>query len=350
MGNLNEEKKKRKIGNLDDPKMPYDYYEREYGTVPTDTKRKPFRWVSEVAYKNVHRIVARGYDTTELVEEGYGLVDLLFVDFQARIPLIEEEKMLNYVMILALEDGLSMPAAMSRLVAQSKTFLTQACGASILAFGHAFGAYSAFGNRLEEYLKRTDEEGETLRDAAQALVKKNLGDESLGVSDLMLKDPAAKRMMARAEKLGVAGRNIAFMKEIVAAAQQISSEPVDIDMLGAIGATMMDLGFTPEATWAILAVTRAFGAGAHYIEELERGSYTKLGQALTPKEDYDGSPDRPVPDLKDRDTIAKPAQSHTTKEWKKAFEERKKIHGSGFAIVEEIEDPSKKTGIKKVGR
>ncbi len=350
MGNLNEEKKKRKIGNLDDPKMPYDYSEREYGTVPPDTKRMPFRWVSEVAYKNVHRIVARGYDTTELVEEGYGLVDLLFVDFQARIPLIEEEKMLNYVMILALEDGLSMPAVMSRLVAQSKTFLTQACGASILAFGHAFGAYSAFGNRLEEYLKKVDEEGQSLQDAAQLLVKENFGDESLGVSDLMLKDPAAQRMIARAEKLGVAGRHIAFMKDIVAAAQQISTEPVDLDMLGATGATMMDLGFTPEATWAILAVTRAFGAGAHYIEELERGNYTRLGQALTPKEDYDGSPDRPVPDLKDRDKIAKPAQTHTTEEWKKAFEERKKTHGSGFAIIEEIEDPSKKTGIKKVGR
>ena len=350
MGNLNEEKKKRGIGNLGDEGMPYDYYEREYGTVPPDTKRKPFRWVSEVAYKNVHRIVARGYDTTELMEEGYGLVDALFVDFQARIPLIEEEQMLNYVMILALEDGLSMPAAISRLVAQSKTFLTQACGASVLAFGHAFGAYSAFGNRLEEYLEKAEQQGKTTREMAQLLVKENLDDEALGISGLMLKDPAARRMIARAEKLGVAGKYIAFMKEIVEAAQQISPEPVDLDMLGATGATMMDLGFTPEATWAILAVTRAFGAGAHFIEELERESYTKLGQSLTPKEDYDGSPDRPVPDLKDREKIAKPAQTHTTEEWKKAFEERKKIHGSGFSVIEEIEDPSKKTGIKKVGR
>jgi hypothetical protein len=185
---------------------------------------------------------------------------------------------------------------------------------------------------------------------AQVLVKENLDDEALGISGLMLKDPAAKRMIARAEKLGVAGKYISLVKEMVDAAQQISPEPVDLDMLGATGATMMDLGFTAEATWAILAVTRAFGAGAHYIEELERGSSARLGQSLTPKEDYDGSPDRPVPDLKDRDKIAKPAQTHTTEQWKKAFEERKKIHGSGFAIVEEIEDPSKKTGIKKVGR
>ena len=33
--------------------------------MPRDTKRAPFQWVSEVAYKNVHRIVSRGYDTTE---------------------------------------------------------------------------------------------------------------------------------------------------------------------------------------------------------------------------------------------------------------------------------------------
>jgi citrate synthase len=340
---------KKGIGNLDDPRMPYDYSKREYGTVPLDTKRAPFQWVSEVAYKNVHRIVARGYDTTELMEEGYGVVEVLFVDFQSRIPLIEEAKMLNYVMILALEDGLSMPAAMARIVAQSKTFLTQACGASILAFGHAYGAYSSFGNRLETYLKRGKADGKTITEMAELLVKENLNDESLGVSNLMLKDPTAKRMIARAEKLGLAGEHIAFTKEIVKVAQKLSPVPVDLDMLGAIGATMMDIGFSPEATWAILACTRAFAAGAHYIEEVERIGYTRLGQTLTPKEDYDGPDDRKVPSQDDRAKNAKPAQTHTPDEWKKAFEEGKKISGSGFSIIEEIEDPSKKSGIKKVG-
>ena len=102
---LNKLKRERTIGNLDSPKNPFDYYDREYGTVPRDTKRAPFQWVSEVAYKNVHRIVTRGYDTTELMEEGYGVVFVLFIDYQARIPTIEEEQMLNYIMILALGTG-----------------------------------------------------------------------------------------------------------------------------------------------------------------------------------------------------------------------------------------------------
>ena len=113
---------------------------------------------------------------------------------------------------------------------------------------------------------------------------------------------------------------------------------------------MMDLGFSPEATWAILAVTRAFAAGAHYIEEIERSDYTRLGQELTPREDYDGPEDRPVPPLAERAENARPALTRTQDEWKQAFEERKRLYGSGFSIIEEIEDPSKKSGIKKVGK
>jgi citrate synthase len=340
MGDL---KKKKVIGNLGDPKLPYNYATRPYGTEAKDTTRPGFQWLSEVAYKNKHRIVARGYDTTELMEAGYGLVDMQFIDFQSRIPLIEEEKMLNYIMILTLEDGLSLPAILSRTVARSKTFLTQACGASILAFGHAYGAYSAFGNMLIDALDEVKLDGSPVEKVAMELAQEYLGDPALGVSALMLKDPAAKRMFARAEKLGVSGKYISFTKEIVKAAQQISDSPVDLDMLGAIGATMMDLGFTPEATWAILAITRSFGAGAHYIEEVERESMTAMGQELTSKKFYDGPEDRLVPPLNDRDKITEVAQTFDLDSWKQAFEERKKLHGSGFAIVEEVEDPSEKT-------
>ena len=334
----------KEIGNLADPKLPYDYLNREHGTVPLSADRPPFQWVSEIAYKNVHRIVSRGYDTTELVEQGYGMVDLLFVDFQARIPTLEEEKMLNYILILSLEDGLSMPAVMSRLVGRSKTFLTQACGSSILAFGHAYGAYASFGNMLTEYLSRAEEEDKPLKEMAKVLVKEQGAREALGYSDLMLKDPAAKRLFARAEKLGVAGKHVAFMKEIVRAAQDLEEEDVDLDLLGATGAAMMDLGFTPEAIWTIIAVTRSFGAGAHFIEEMEREGHSGLGETLTPEEDYDGPEDRPVPPLADREKMAVPAHVHNLEDWKETLEERRELKGSGFSIVEEIEDPTKKRG------
>lgn len=349
MGDLNEKERVEKewpIGNLDSEKLPFDYKEREYGTVPLDyekTDREPFQWVSEVAYKNVHRIVARGYDTTELMEKGYGLRDVLFVDFQARIPLREEAKMLDYIMILSLEDGLSNPAIIARNVAQSDTFLTQAVGASVMAFGHKYGGYSDFGHVLDDHLQKAEDRNKSLEEMAKVLVKNNINEGILGVSDLALEDPTPGRLLGRAKELGVAGKYVDFTKEIVKVAQKTSEEPVDIDMLGATGATMMDLGFSPEATWGILANTRAFGAAAHYMEEVEREGHKQLGEDLTPKEYYDGTPDRPVPSVENRNEVAEPAHVDTPEEWKEAFEEKKKIVGSGFSIEEEVEDPSDKT-------
>lgn len=304
-------------------------------------EREPFKWHSTISYKTVDKIVTRGYDTTELVEKGYGIADLIFINYQARIPLIEEAKMLHYVMVLSLDEGLSTPAAISRLVAKGHTILTQSVGASILAFGHAYGAFQAYGRMLDKYLDRAEQEGKSLDEMAEILVKENQESLILGVSSLMLKDPAAKRVFSRAEKLGVAGRYIDFQKRIVKAAQETSREPVDLDMLGAIGATMSDLGFSPEATWSIVAITRAFGCGAHAIEEEEREPRHVLGQSLVPKELYDGPAERPVPPLKDRDKVARPGQSKTLKEWRENSEERKKLKGSGYSIVEEIEDPRK---------
>jgi len=177
---------------------------------------------------------------------------------------------------------------------------------------------------------------------AKILVDEQTSEDALGYSELMLKDPAAKRLFARAEKLGVAGEHITFMKEIVKVAQG-TGKAVDLDLLGATGATMMDLGFTPEAMWTIIAITRSFGAGAHFIEEVEREGFSRLGEALTPKEDYDGPEDRSVPPLTDRENATAPAQVQSFEEWKAAFEMRKKLFGSGYAIIEEIEDPTKHT-------
>ncbi len=310
-------------------------------------EREPFKWHSTISYKVVEKIVTRGYDTTELVEKGYGLADVIFINFQARIPIVKETKMLNYLMILCLEDGLSTSAGISRFVAKGHNFMTQSVGASILAFGNAYGGFQAYGRILDKYLGRAGKEGKSLDEMAEILVKENKGSPTLGVSSLMLKDPAANRVFAKAASLGVAGKYIDFQKKIVKAAQKVSQEPVDLDLLGAVGATMFDLGFSPESTWGIIAITRSFGCGAHAIEEEEREPKALFGATLTSKANYDGPPDRPVPPLKDRNKIVRPGTSRTLEEWKKNFEVMKKLKGSGFSIMEEIEDPRKLPKVKK---
>ena len=339
---------KRKVeGVLNDPRLRYDYANREVGTLPEDG-RAGFKWVSEVAYKNIHRIVSRGYDTTEIVEAGYGMTDVLFIDYQARIPFVEERKVLDYCLMIALEDGLSAPAVLARIIARGKNYITQSCGGSTLAYGHAYASYDATGKMLTKYLAKV-EEGMSIADAAALLVKENAKEDHLGISDRYLKDPTARKILDMIERTLPSVKTIKyvpFMKEVVKAAKA-SLGNVDIDLIGAMTAAMMDLEFSADAAWCIMAVTRAFGASSHAIEELEReDGFDYLGSTLTPKEWYDGPADREVPSLETRNGFAG-AQAETAKEWQDAWKKKAELFGSGFAIDFYIEDPRKATTSQK---
>ncbi len=62
-------------------------------------KRKPlFRRKTSISYKTKEKTVMRGYNLSDLAEEGYSFYDAMFVLYQNRIPTEEEEKMLKYEM------------------------------------------------------------------------------------------------------------------------------------------------------------------------------------------------------------------------------------------------------------
>ena len=49
-----------------------------------------------ISYKTEEKTVMRGYNLSDLAEEGYSFYDAMFVLFQNRIPTENEEKMLKY--------------------------------------------------------------------------------------------------------------------------------------------------------------------------------------------------------------------------------------------------------------
>lgn len=308
-------------------------------------KRKPFRWVSTIAYKKIDKIVTRGFNTTELVEKGYGIADLLFINYQSRIPHLKETKMLDYVMVVNLGGGLDYSAAIARLVAKSDAYMTQACGASILAFGPAYGAFSHLGNSMQRYIQKAEKENLSYNEAAGLLVDEydslleNKGRTTLGISAVDLKNPTPARMIARAEKLGVKGKYAAFMEALEKVVQARSTEPVAIDLFGATCAVMMDLRFTPEAIWTIIAIVRAYASGAQAIEEIEAEPKSVFGAPLTPREYYIGPDDKEVPDLEDRNKVVelnKKQVGSDVNSWLKDFRRKQSERGSGWAIEEEL--------------
>lgn len=308
-------------------------------------KRKPFRWVSTVAYKEIDKIVTRGFNTTELVDKGYGIADMIFINYQSRIPKVNESKMLDYVMVVNLEGGLDNAAAIARIVAMGDTFMTQACGASILAFGHAYGGFSDLGSSIQQFIEKAEENNLTYEEAAELYVEyynsllENQGRSTLGVSDVDIKNPTPWRMFARAEKLGIKSKNIKFMEALVKVVKKQSPETVDLDLFGATCAVMLDLGFTPEAMWTIIALVRAYAAGAHAIEEIEEEPKSIYNASLTPKELYIGAEDKEIPSQEERDKVVVSNKSKVGNDvdtWLKDLENKKKERASGWVVEEEL--------------
>ena len=75
-------------------------------------EREPLlRRKTAISYKTEEKTVLRGYNLSELAEEGYSFSDAMFVLFQGRIPTEPEEKMLKYEMGEFMEHSMSPSAA-----------------------------------------------------------------------------------------------------------------------------------------------------------------------------------------------------------------------------------------------
>ena len=74
----------------------------------------------------------RGYNLSDLAEEGYSFSDAIFVLFQGRIPTQAEEKMLTYEMGSFLEHSMSPSAGSAIAVTAGRPNLPTAVAAGVM--------------------------------------------------------------------------------------------------------------------------------------------------------------------------------------------------------------------------
>ncbi|MBE9471747.1 MAG: hypothetical protein IMY75_06555, partial [Chloroflexi bacterium] len=146
--------------------------------------REPvLRRKTAIAYKTEEKTVLRGYDLSELAEEGYSFYDALFILFQGRIPAAAEEKMLKYEMGEFMEHSMSPSAASAIAVIAGRPNLPTALAASIMTFGGVHGPGAAHGYMMNKYIERARVEDKTLDEMAKILVDEYLdaGEKVMGM-------------------------------------------------------------------------------------------------------------------------------------------------------------------------
>ncbi len=238
-----------------------------------------FRRKTAISYKTEEKTVLRGFDLSELAEEGYSFCDAMFVLFQNRIPTENEEKMLNYEMGVFTEHSMSPSAVGAIGVATGRPNLPAAVAASIMTFGGVHGPGAAHGYMMNKYLERARKEGKSVEEMARTLVDDYLDSGTpvmgMGQPQHVDSDPRAEPIHLKQEELGVHGVYLEFQRAVErhfhARRKADGKSYVGVNVVGAGNTALMDLGFSPNAGWCIGSVCRGFSCSAHALFNMKRG-------------------------------------------------------------------------------
>ena len=283
--------------------------------------REPlYRRKTSISYKTEEKTVMRGYDLSELAEEGYSFCDALFVLFQGRIPTEEEEQMLQYETAEFLEHSMSPSAASAIAVSSGRPFLPAAVAASVMTFGGAHGPGAAHGYMMHRYIERARVEKKSLDEMGKILVDEYMdaGLPVMGIGQPQHTDgdPRAEPTHIKHEELGVGGvyleLQLSIEKHFNERREREGKSYVAVNMIGAGNTALAELGFSPNAAWCIGCVCRGFSCAAHALFNMKKGRAWAASkrEPMVQMLDlsmitYIGPEDREVPSKEERQTYAK---------------------------------------------
>ena len=171
-----------------------------------------------ISYKTEEKTVMRGYNLSDLAEEGYSFYDAMFVLFQNRIPTEDEEKMLKYEMGVFLEHSMSPSAVGAIGVSAGRPNLPVCVAAAVSTFGGVHGPGAAHGYMLNKYLERAKKEGKTVDEMAKTLVDEYMDAGrpvmGMGQPQHIDSDPRAEPIHLRQEELEIEGVYLEFQRAL----------------------------------------------------------------------------------------------------------------------------------------
>ena len=286
---------------------------------------------TSISYKTEEKTVLRGYNVSDLAEEGYSFCDALFILFQDRIPTENEKRLLDYEMGEFLEHSMSPSAASAVAVISGRPNLPAAVAASVMTFGGAHGPGAAHGYMMNKYIERARREGITLDEMAKILVDEYLDAKQpvmgMGQPQHTDGDPRAEPTHLKHEELGLDGVYLEFQRAIEkhfhARRKREGRSYVAVNVVGAGNTALSDLGFSPNAAWCIGCVCRGFSCAAHALYNMKkaRAWAASTREPMVQMLDltmikYVGPEDREVPPIEERQEYArKQKEEGEYKQW-----------------------------------
>src|SRR5205809_1402630 len=234
---------------------------------------KKATWNTAITRVEPNKVAVRGYDIAELMGRvSFGAAVYLILTGELPSPAVAH--LMDAILVSSIDHGATPPSAVAaRTVASTGATLSASIAAGIMSINrHHGGAIEDCARQLKKIADRATSESISLDEAAARTLAamKEAGERMPGFGHrLHSKDPRTARLFELAREAGVDGVHMKAARALEQAfADAKKSLPINVD--GAIGAILADLGMDPAAFNGIFMIARAPGLVAHVLEEQTR--------------------------------------------------------------------------------
>lgn len=250
-------------------------------------------WHTAVTQIEPNRVAVRGYDIADLMgKASFGAAVHLILTGSLPTPAIG--KLMDGILVASIDHGATPPSVLAaRTVASTGASLSASVAAGIMSINrHHGGAITDCAMQLKAISDRAEKGKITIGEAAEQHLAqmKEAGERMPGFGHRYhTNDPRTARLFALALEAGVDGLHMKAaraVEECFAAAKK----PLPMNVDGAIGAILADIGLNPAVFNGIFMIARTPGLVAHVVEEQTR---EKPMRRIDPvNHGYDGPPSR----------------------------------------------------------
>lgn len=220
-------------------------------------------------------ITVRGKNIATEILGQIDFVDMIWWTTFARLPEPREKNMINLVLVMATDHGLTPSAISARLTyLGAPEALQGAVAAGLLGAGSVFlGSAQNVTEMLQRWAEplTDDSSDEAVREAARALVKDHRAARraigGVGHPIHVNGDPRVPTLAAVSQANGYYGRHWRLMEAVAAVLKDEVGRALPINAAGGVGAIFAAMGLDPLMARGLGLIGRSAGLVAHVLEE-----------------------------------------------------------------------------------
>src|SRR5262245_22292449 len=267
--------------------------ERTKGESLMSETEKNAVWHTAITRIQPNKVAVRGYDIADLMERvSFGAA--VYLILTGELPSSAVARLMDAILVSSIDHGATPPSALSaRTVASTGATLSASVAAGIMSINrHHGGAIEDCARQLKAIADRAARDSISLQEAATHTLRtmNEAGERMSGFGHRVhTKDPRTARLFELAREAGVDGVHMQAARAVEKAfADAKKSLPINVD--GAIGAILADLGMPPLVFNGIFMIARTPGLIAHVVEEQTRERPMRRIDPVN--HGYDGPPAR----------------------------------------------------------